>query len=568
MNFQFGKNEEPLDLTKGGDAGSTNVVRPVPLTTPGAGTSLPKPPIVTAPVATPSSLPEPPKRVMPNIPARPTLATPARNVEHPPQQIATPTYTPVPEQAPTQEEWQNRNEQLQQQAPTGNFQPQPNSTPSFNPAPQQAQFSRPEEQNVSQQPVAPQIQMVDRKGRPIKIKEKPIKAAKSGKAPKKEKTKSAFTGDRRKVLFARIAVFGILGILIIAGLNSFLPKGSGLTVSDGPLIIQKVRENLGVTDFPTTAGEGVALGFSKSYLGFDPKNREARFNELLQYAPESVVANIDPRAATQAEIDAVNNASGGEETTPDTTDTETGTNEEGTVDPETGEEGVPDGTQQDGVDVGNPSVQVVTDGPYLVRSVMIQGGENAIFTTKTQVNGKTWIYMEIPMLYDATTGTLSVSGSPTFVKPLSTGTVPTEQYAPDWANDTEIVDAITDDITNYMKAWANSDTATLERLTVKQDGKNVATTSALTGLDGSVRFVKSEELLVENKPALSAESTSDEKTDFYNRQARITVSWMEPSSGLIYEQTYNLTIQYVNDDWFVQDIQNVATSEGQYKDHL
>lgn len=530
MSFTFGENRQPLDLSKGGD--KLNNASPASPTEPVATQgSTP----ATKPVVAP--LPPPPKV---SLPERPSFTSPQPQNVPPFQAPQNPVYNqpvqPEPEPQYQQPVQQNTFQQQQEYVPQAPIQQIPdNSYPNHNQA----------------QPV---VQMVDRKGRPIQPKQ--------GKTPKQPK-RNAYAGSRSKVLLARVAVFGILGILILAGLNSFLPKTSGLTASDGPLIIQEVRSHLGVTDFPTTAGEGMALGFSRTYLEYVPSERGERFQELLQYAPESVIEEIDPRLANENELNS-SATSGEEELSPEE-------EQQQNVEEEAAAESEGNTVAEEDLEANatEPGTQKVTDGPYLVRRVMVSGGENALYTTRTEVNNSTWIYMEIPMFWDRATNTLSVSGSPTFVKPILPANVPQGQFEPEWTNNTTIVAEVEDDIENYMRAWAASDTTVIERLTVRAPGGELLSTpEALSGLNGAFEFVRMSSLTVEDKPALTDESTASEREDYNFRQARVVVSWLEPSSDLVYTQTYELTLQFTNNDWFVQDIQNVGTSLGETRDRL
>lgn len=553
MSFAFGKNEEPLDLSKGGDAlpgqQGTNASPPTGSTNRQQLPPIPGRTVPVAPQPARAPLPTPPSRVTPPAPPKqevPAFKPPVRDVAparvSPPTRVTPPTPKPyIPEedlydtntgdtsgQYSYEEETQDyddyRENESQRQvyreeypeprerAPR-NTQRRPTSSPEAN------EFFNPKAiEQKAEEPVK-----LDKKGKPVKS--------------KKVKKVSQFAGDRRKVLIARITVFSILGILVFSGLASFLPKSSGLTASDGPLIISKVRQNLGVTDFPRTSGEGMALGFSKTYLNYDPDQREARSNELKNYATEGILSQIDIRPATgeellaAASVTASNNAAGA-----------------------TDENGQPITTN-----VTATGKQIVTDGPYLVKSTMIQYGEAAVFTTKTEINDSKWIYMEVPMFYDKNTGSLAVSGSPTFANDISVANVPENQYSYSWTGDREIEGLVKDDLANYMKAWAASDTTTLDRLTIKKDGKNVATPAALGGLNGTVQLVRVGEFSVEQKKALTDDSTSEERTNFNTRQAQMTVIWLEPSSGMVYSQTYRMVLQYANDDWFVSDIENVTT---------
>jgi hypothetical protein len=591
MNFAFGKNEEPLDLTKGGDAGSAFSKPSSPPASVPAPKTAPEPPAVAKNLdaSRPNALP-PMQRKTTHLPP-PALAVPVRRTVTPPPVYSPPSAPAQKQEAATaQPTYSSPQEQDAQSQGNGAYaendyrsapsqQPnrpiQQNSRPAQQPNSYEDQgynqeqptygqdikqvaspYSQPPQENAMQnnygapQQQQPQIQMVNRKGRPITPKAaKTVKAAKT-KPVKDPNKRSAYTGDRKKVLLARIAVFGILGVLVLAGLSSFVPKASGLSASDGPLIIQKVKENLGITDFPATTGEGIALGFSKVYLGYNPEDRDTRYNLLLGYAPEGVLSTIDPSVASAIQLEAANaviEAPSTDEETDATTDPSAPTNAIAT--PQTG-------------------AQSVTDGPYLVRTVMIQGGESAIFTTKTQVNNKTWIYMEIPMLYNAEEATVTVSSSPTFVKPIGTGSIPASQYATGWNNDDSVVSAMEDDMTNYMRAWGAGDESTLDRFIVKDGGEVLSTPEAYQGLDGTVRLVNVTAFSVEMKPALDEETTSTERADFYNRDARVTVTWLEPESGLVYTQTYQLELRYVNNGWFIQDIHNSVIGANGYKDKV
>jgi hypothetical protein len=582
MSFTFNKNDEPIDMSTGGDSPKQQAAtrgvptKATPAVAPQQGRQLPAPVKPRVPTGPPLPIRQAESTTSP-LPARLPLPTPPRQElpVYTPQEHAQPQYAPQePQQAPVQENVQPQQEYTQhpsqqpQQAPQqyAPVQPEYNqhppqqqyaqpqqAQPEYNEYPPQQQYAQPQQDYVQppqQQYTPPAQQTSSPKGKGSTFKkEKPVRPTKAPR-PQKEpkasgKKQNAFSGERRKVLIARVTVFSILGLLMLAGVNSFIPKTSGLSASDGPLIISKVKESLNITDFPKTAGEGMALGFTQVYLNYDPTTREERVKELSSYAGEGIMKNIDIRPATVQEIAAAqaNNTNVSSETS-------------------AGETVLPDEGQVESS--GVPSLdsvnQSITDGPYLVESKMLQGGEAAVFTTKSQVNNKSWIYLQIPMYYDITTGALSVSGSPVFVSPIDIAEVPSTEYETSWTNDQKVVDAISPDMTNYMKAWAASDDSTLERLTVKKDGENAATLAALQGLDKTVQLVAVNTITVESKEALKAESTATEKEDFLVRQSQISVTWLEPSSGMIYTQSYRVLIRYVNDNWFIEDIRNVSSA--------
>lgn len=526
MTFAFGKNDEPLDLSQGGDKPSLNNPAVKQPTVPAAPKPLTTPPAAT-PVRQAPPVPSLPPRTV--APSQPVTSTPAAQPVAPrvPHTVA-PTQQPVQQQPVEQTYVPQEVEQPYQAQET--FVPYQQYTQPQQPAPAQ-----------QVQQASPEVQMVDRKGRPIKPKEKkPL-------FPAKAKKKSSFSGDRKKILWVRILVFGVLGLLVLAGIGSFLPKASGLTASDGPLILSKVRENLNVTNFPRTAGEGMALGFSETYLNYSPDTLEARTKALSNYVNSKVLNNIDIRPATDEEIAAAKSNTSGAAATTD------GTAAPGTTDAESN----PAPTSN--APVSKTDVQKVTDGPYLVGSTMFKGGTAAVFTTKTQINGNTWLYLQIPMYYDTKQGSLSVSGSPTFINPIAVAdNVPSTENTPTWTEDQKVEEAIKPSMINYMKAWAASDTATLQRLTVKDGGTDKATPATLQGLDGTVQLINLDKLSVEFKNPPASDATDEEKAAYHKRYAQVTVNWLEPSSGLTYSQSYRLVIEYVNNDWFIQDIQNVT----------
>lgn len=623
MGFAFGNGPEKIDLSKGGDKGSTpRPSLPVPPTE-----GLPKP---SLPHPGQSGVPTPPSIQRPaNLPSLPNM----RPAPVTPPQVQQPVYqeqTPVQEHYPTQGNDRNYTEdnssynnnqgydsgynqvqnlgsntehnQRQNHEHEDSYNNQQYSNyqnndydqsqgNSYNEQPQQyrddsfVERSRPQ-QNTSNGNRNPRNNMFNnsQQNRPQPVQEEPVELDKKGRPIKKKAVKqkkaSSFAGDRKKVLFARISVYSILGILILSGLGSFMPKTTGLSASDGPLILSKVRQDLGITAFPQHAGAAWAIAFSKTYLTYDPEKREQRYSDLLQYAPENVLKLIDLRVASPEELATI----GQDIKTPTDSDSEETTGEEDTTTEPGTDTGTETGTGTDtGTDAGTSTEapvdgvpaevkpgsgkMIVTDGPYLVRSVMVAGGTDAIFTTRTQVNGKTWLFMEVPMKYDAETRALSVSGSPTFVQGIEPAQVKDPRYG-SFDNDGAVYDAVVEDLRGYMKAWASGDSTSVERFLLKKDGKVAASLEAQTGLNGEVIYMSSPELLIETKPKPEEGATAAQEADYRERQARMTVRWLEPQSGITYDQTYELTLNYANDDWFVSDIKNIATSAGESKDRI
>jgi hypothetical protein len=469
------------------------------------------PGLPTPPGKPTQGLPKPPSSVGKPLPQPPATTGLPRLPQSPVEQVSPqrvqPTYNPIVEQPQPQQEYQNPNPPL-------------NNNYNFG-----------QEENTNDDFETP----TEKKGRGGVKRNSGVRGKTPSRPAKKEQEKkpSAYAGKRKNVILARVVVFGIVGALMLGGIVSFLPKASGLTASDGPLILSKVRENLNVTDFPRTQGEGVALSFTKTYLTYDPATRTERNTALKAFAPDDVITKIDSRPATAKEIAQAQS----ETATVSEDDTE---------------------SLELGSGEATSSVQNVTEGPYLVGSEMFKGGNAALITTMTKVNNSNWIYLEIPMYYDDKTGAMSVSGSLTFGSPVTSATVPARENSSNWTNDREVEDAFKSDAANYLKAWTESDTAGLERYLVKDNGKVSATPEAQAGLGGTVKFVAMNSLAVESKEKPEAGAPASATADFQTREAEVTVTMLEPSSNLAYTVTYRLVLKYVNQDWFVEDIKNVS----------
>ncbi len=336
---------------------------------------------------------------------------------------------------------------------------------------------------------------------------------------KKEVKATAYSGKRRNVMIARIAIFAVLAILVGNGVINILPKSSNLTASDSSLIISQVRQNLNVSDFPRTKGEGVAQGFTNVYLNYNPATKAERFELLKTFGPEKVISAIDIRPANEQEIAASGLTFSG-------TDTQ---------------------------------VQTVTQGPYVVDSLMFKGGKAALITTMTQINNKQWVFLQIPLYYNTNTQDVSVSGPVTFGPPNGVTDIPANEGSESWNEDREVADAVKEDLTTYMKAWTSSDQTNIDRYLVKENGKIVSSLEAQEGLGSSVNFISMNSISVEAKKKPEEETTAS-MLDYYTRQAEIKVTFMEPASGIVYQQTYRLLLRYINEDWFVEDIQNVVVA--------
>lgn len=442
---------------------------------------------------------------LPSLPQRPSLNKPVTSSPAP-SAGASPTVPNSPPRFPS----------------TSPTQPSPQPQPVFSqpvsePAPQTQAWKRP----APQEQKAPQVSTLFANEEEEEVQPKTRSSKTKRKAPPKKTNPTKVTpyaGKRRNVLIARIAIFTILALLIGNGVMNLIPKASGLSASDGPLIISKVRENLNISDFPRTKGEGVALAFTNTYLNYNAETRSQRAEALKVFAPEKVLSQNEIRPATEQEL----TASG----LPPTVDS---------------------------------SAQIISQGPYVVSSLMFKGGTAALITTMSQINNGKWVYLQIPMYYNSSNGNVTVSGPLTFGPPNGNTEVPANESTDTWNNNSEIASSIKADISTYMQAWAASDTTNIERYLVKENGKVAATLEAQKGLGGSVQMLSMSSLTVEDKPK-PEDPTAAEQEDYNTRQAEVKVLFLDPSSNMVYQQTYRLVLKYVNEDWFIEDIRNTVVA--------
>lgn len=400
--------------------------------------------------------------------------------------------------------------------PTPTPQPQPRPEPQPAPAPQpgyrqpSVQTPTPEANTFFNAPTpAPETNTTKlsklRRGK--KASEKPTKQPK------------AYSGKRRNVLITRIVLASILGILVFNGVINLVPKTSVITSSDRDSIISQVRQNLNISTFPRTTGEGFALAFTTTYLNYNPTAASQRTATLETFANKEILDTISLRQATEEEI------------------------------------------AKYGLKVGEPGSlsQTITQGPYVVDSLMFKGGTAALVTTMSQINNGGWVYMQIPLYFDEKTQKMSISGSPTFSPPVQVATVPEAERGREDIGDTdqEVVSKIAGDISSYLEAWVKSDSVSIERYLIKDSGKVTATLDAQEGLKNVVTYVGNSDLKVETKQRPETDD-AESLADFRTRIAEVNLTTLDPSSGIVYTQKYRLLLKYVNEDWFVQDIKNVA----------
>lgn len=270
--------------------------------------------------------------------------------------------------------------------------------------------------------------------RSSKSKSKNNKKKPRGKNAKPEKV-SKYAGDRKKVLWLQITVYSVLGMMILAGAKATFLPNTGPTPQQ---VIATVKKGIGMTDFPTSRGEGFVLAFSDVYLSLNDGGIAERNKNLALYMPLSVV-------------------------------------------------------QEQGFQQSGPATQTITGGPY-INSVKSVDDNNAIYTVSAQVNDGIWIYMDVPVYYDTKNDSFAISGTPAFTAAPEQAAVPAQPKG--WtADDKAVVDAFTPNAELFFDAWAKSDKKAMNPFLTED-----ANTTAKVGLNGTAKFSRLASVSVEPKP--------------------------------------------------------------------
>lgn len=243
--------------------------------------------------------------------------------------------------------------------------------------------------------------------------------------PKAEKGTGKFSGARRKILILRLIALGVIVVFVFAGLKATFIPAKGPTAKQ---VIATVKDGIGMTNFPTSSGEGFVLAFSKIYLTVPKDGGGERAKALAPYAPPNVITE-QQYSSVPSETDA----------------------------------------------------QVITSGPY-VSGVVSKDDKNAVYTVTAQINNTTWIYIDVPVFYDNSTKAFAVSGTPAFVPAPKQAKVD-PQTKPWNDEDQEAVKIFTPAAKLFFAAWAKSNTQ--EMLPYQTADADTATK---TGLDNTVKF--------------------------------------------------------------------------------
>lgn len=308
-----------------------------------------------------------------------------------------------------------------------------------------------------------------KKGRKEKSNGKGKKTAKEvRRETKKDKPPKVFGGNRKVVLFARIGVVLVALFIISIGIKSLVAPPYIPTAAN---VVSVVKKDFGITKFPITEGNSFATAFTKDYLTLAPDTSKDRKDILKAYTSDDLASTFDQN--------------------------------------------------------NRDAVQSVIAGPTITATKSVDDS-NAIYTISAKVNSGQWLYLDIPVYYDASVNAFSISGTPAFIAPPTVAVLPA--VAPTLVSDTTLATTITPDMTNFFTQWASSSKDKLEVYLYKD-----ATVKTRAGLQNTVKFVSLDDLLVEKKE----EGDPTENV----RKASATVTWASPQDPkLLYVQTYNLTL--------------------------
>lgn len=489
--------------------GATNPLNAIRRT--GTGASLPSAPRragVPNPVVAPvtpakTGLPTPPvnpaRAHAPGLPTTPPAPTVPTRTEAPattPEPVATPTPT-VPEPTISRPEPVVVPEPVPVVEDVAVAQTHSPSYPSAQDAawgtPDPEPVSRPRPRVVDEDDEEDEYEAPRRTKKPAPKKGgKKSPAKKSGNRRKgdEEKPPSSLSGGRKGVVFFRWAVFGLMLLLAFLGAKSILAPPS----FPGPQqVVNRVKEGLGMTDFPVESGKGFVLGFARAYLQYEPDKYNERDVALRNYAPDGVLSNIRLTFA---------------------------------------------GNQ--------PVAQKITAGPFITGSRSIDD-KNAVYTISAEINGASWVYVEVPLYYDPENRGFAVSGSPAFVGPPTQAEVPAQPL--DGIPDDQLGQEVQERLERFFAMWGSSDISGLDTLLTPD-----ADPRARYGLGGTVSFNNITLLtILEAKPDANPNI----------RPGRVQVTWGSPASpDTTYVQSYDITIEKLEDGrWYVKDIKGGVPSE-------
>ena len=315
-------------------------------------------------------------------------------------------------------------------------------------------------------------------------------------------------GNRWKLIGLRTAVWGTLGMVVLAGVFAIVgPKGPSLSS-----VTEQVLSNINRNNFPLEAGQQVASRFAKEYMTIVPGKSEERSNALAAYIIGSGIE----------ESRTINYTADREQRV-----------------------------------IGEPILampaELISDN-HVVYTFAIQVFQPAVKKTEEtparDATPPTWVYLAVPMAADEN-GAIGVAGAPAFVPQPA---IADRAESITFREDPEASRSSKSQIEKFMLHWAASDEVSLKPYLVE----GVSTSTAKAGLGGTLEFVgitgyKVAELpedFVQEEDVAPICSAPDFAAPC--RPAYLETTWK--FQGIEITQRYRMIVLFDGENWRIIDI--------------
>jgi hypothetical protein len=381
-----------------------------------------------------------------------------------------------------------------------------------------------EEELEEATPTATNRKVETTKNKILRAKVKPGKPAKQARKVKKavleglEDTETEIlaprgrmAGNRWKLIGLRTAVWGTLGMVILAGVFAIVgPRGPSLNS-----ITQQVLSNINRNNFPLEAGQQVAARFAKEYMNI-PIVSSGKFRERS----DALSAYIIGSGIEEGRI--VNFSADREQRV-----------------------------------IGEPILampaELVSDN-HVVYTFAIQVFQPAVKGTEEtpakEATAPTWVYLAVPMAADEN-GAIGVAGAPAFVPQPA---IANRAESITFQEDSDAARESKSQIEKFMLHWAASDEVSLRPYLVA----GVSTPSARAGLGGTMKFKSLSGYRVAALPKDFVQEEGVAPTcSAPEFEAPCRTAYMEATwnfQGIEVTQKYRLVVLFDGQNWRVIDI--------------
>lgn len=361
------------------------------------------------------------------------------------------------------------------------------------------------------------------------------------------KKKSPFEGDRKKILQIRIIAGSVAGLIMIAGVWSFIPKAG---FKDDVNSINAAISYTNKYDSIRMASEAYALRFATDFLNRTETTEQYRVETMSTYMDSATLGKVDFALAS-----------------------------------------LPSNSNRNGAKI----YQRISSGPYVynvnnIDAASIQAqridGTNGFITSvlvsayvtpyvdpneaATVAGGipdlqPKWVYLSIPVMHNYETKQTSVYGYPSFVAPeITTGldklTKPYDEA--EWGAGDPVLSkdsVLNSQFENFLEEWSKQSPNQAVSSDLKALLSSDANSRAKKGLAGSYVKADGQEIVYNvNVKPLGKDVKATEST---LREALVTVKWSDNidfiSAGATpstYVQQYIIYFKGTTNKWEIQDI--------------